>query len=387
LLPTFKTTLKLAVAAACVSGGVYWYRFAPVAVSVHQVTDGELVVEVMGTGTLEARVSATISSKISGRIETVMADQGDSVKAGELLVQLDDAELQQQVEIAQANVNAASAAIKRLSSDKKRTEAIYVQAEKSFSRLQELSRQNAASRDEADKATEGLALAEAGMTSAEAAIAEGQKQLVSAEKTLQYHHARLRDTQVVAPFDGLVVRRNREPGDIAVPGSSIMTLISTDEIWVSAWVDETEMARLQTGQPARIVFRSQPNQSFPGNVARLGREADRETREFIVDVRVLELPTNWAIGQRAEAFIKVEQVENTVVLPAELVRRRDGDEGVFLLSDGRAKWQPIELGLRSRDSVQVTSGLAAGDIVITPAKPTAVLRDSQSVAEKLDAAP
>ena len=99
----------------------------------------------MGTGTLEARVSATISPKIPGRIEKLMADQGDSVKKGDLLVQLDDAELQQQVEIAEANVNAASAAILRLSSDKKRAEAVYEQAQKSNMRLQQLTRQNAAS--------------------------------------------------------------------------------------------------------------------------------------------------------------------------------------------------------------------------------------------------
>ena len=383
LIPALKALLKFAVVVVVVAGGAYWFRFAPIAVSSHHVAEGELVAEVMGTGTLEARVSATISPKIPGRIEKLMADQGDSVKEGDLLVQLDDAELQQQVEIAEANVNAASAAVTRLNSDKKRAEAVYAQAEKSHSRLQQLSQQNAASREEADKATEGLAVAEAGIATAEAAINEGQKQLVAAEKTLQYHRARLQDTKITAPFDGLVVRRNREPGDVAVPGSSILTLISTDEVWVSAWVDETEMARLQTDQPARIVFRSQPDESFPGSVARLGREADRETREFIVDVRVLELPTNWAVGQRAEALIKVEQVENTITLPAGLVQRREGVEGVFLLDDDHAKWQPIELGLRNRDSVQVTGGLGAGDVVVTPIKPAAVLRHDQPVAVQL----
>ncbi|MGB7344267.1 MAG: efflux RND transporter periplasmic adaptor subunit [Pirellulaceae bacterium] len=379
MTPLLKTLLKFAVIAAAIGGGVYWFRFAPLAVSIHEVTKGQLVAEVMGTGTLEARVSATISPKISGRIETLLADQGDTVKQGDLLVQLDDAELQQQVQIAEANVNAAEAAITRLSSDKKRAEAVYEQARKTYSRMQQLSRQNAASREDADKATEGLAVAEAGIATAEAAISEGQKQFVAAEKTLQYHRARLQDTKLVAPFDGLVVRRNREPGDIAVPGSSILTLISTDEVWVSAWVDETEMARLQTGQPARIVFRSQANESFPGSVARLGREADRETREFIVDVRVLELPKNWAVGQRAEAFITVAQVAGTVTLPASLVQRREGVEGVFVLVDDRAKWRPIELGLRNRDAVEVIGGLSVDDVVVTPINAAASLRNNQSV--------
>ncbi len=385
-MQTIKTLLKFLAIAAVMAGGIYWFRFAPLAVSTYQVAKGDLVAEVMGTGTLEARVSATISPKIAGRIAKLMVDQGDSVEAGNLLVQLDDSELQQQVEIAEANRNASAAAITRLSSDKKRAEAVYEQAERSHARLQQLRSQNAVSREEADKATEGLAVAEAGIASAEAAITEGQKLLVAAEKTLLYHRARLQDTQIVAPFAGLVVRRNREPGDIAVPGSSILTLISTDEVWISAWVDETQMAKLKTAQTARVVFRSESEQSFPGSVARLGREADRETREFLVDVRVLALPTNWAVGQRAEAFIEVNEVKDALLLPAGRVQVRDGVEGVFVLSGSHAKWQPIELGLSNRDWVQVTQGLSAGDEVVTPLKAGTILRHEQSVSVRAEVA-
>jgi HlyD family secretion protein len=84
----------------------------------------------------------------------------------------------------------------------------------------------------------------------------------------------------------------------------VLSLISTEVLWVSAWVDETEMSRIAVGQPARVAFRSEDAKSFRGEVARLGRETDRETREFTVDIRVLELPTNWAVGQRAEVYIE-----------------------------------------------------------------------------------
>jgi RND family efflux transporter MFP subunit len=375
----FTRQVKLLLLATVIGGAVYWFRFSPVPVTTHTVQKGQIVLEAMGTGTLEARVSAAISPKIAGRIETLSADQGDSVKSGDLLVQLDDIELQQQVEIAEANVEAAEAAIIRLDTDKKRAEAVYQQAEKSYQRIEALSRKNAASRDESDKAAEGLAVAQAGISRAEAAIAEGQKERVAAQKTLQYHQARLQDTNIIAPFDGLIVRRNREPGDVVVPGSSVMTLVSTKELWVSAWVDETEMARLKTDQPARIIFRSQPDQSFTGSVARLGREADRETREFIVDVRVLELPTNWAVGQRAEAFIRVGDIRDTLSIPARLLTQRDGVDGVFLLHQDHAKWTPIKLGVRSRNAVQITGGLTAGDVVVTPGKPGTKLRNNQAV--------
>ena len=96
--------LKIGALAAAVGGVVYWLKFAPVAVSVHQAERGDIVSEVMGTGTLEAHYKSTISPKISGRLQAVLADQGDRVEAGKVLFKLDDADLRQQVEMAQATV-------------------------------------------------------------------------------------------------------------------------------------------------------------------------------------------------------------------------------------------------------------------------------------------
>ncbi len=362
------------------AGIVYWLRFAPISVDTHTVQRGTILAEVMGTGTLEARVEATISPKISGRIAEVRVDQGERVLAGDVLVRLDDDELQQQVAIAQANVEAANAAIERLKIDKTRTSAVYEQAEKSHARTQALIEQKAASSDALDKASEGLAVAVADVSRSEAAITEGQKALVSAEKTWQYHEARLQDTAIHAPFDGMIVKRNREPGDVVVPGSAMLILISTEELWIRAWVDETEMARLKPDQPARVVFRSESAGRYNGTVARLGREADRETREFIVDVRVLELPANWAVGQRAEAFIETERRENAVVLPAKLIVNRGDTYGVFVDDDGQAAWHAVQLGVRSREAVEVVDGLAEGDIVVTPKSPATALTDGRRVA-------
>ena len=197
-------------------------------------------------------------------------------------------------------------------------------------------------------------------------ITEGQKELISAEKTLEYHRARLQDTEIRAPFDGLIVKRHREPGDVVVPGSSMLTLIATEELWISAWFEETGMSRVQQDEVARVLFRSEPDRSYPGTVTRLGREADRETREFIVDVRVLELPMNWAVGQRAEAMIEVAEKAAVIVLPAKLLVNRGGEPGVFLDHAGVATWRPVTVGLRSRDALEVLAGLQAGDVVITP---------------------
>ena len=371
--------LKAVSAILIITGIVYWMKFAPVPVISHAIERGMIVADVMGTGTLEARVETTISPKISGRIVEMLVDQGIRVSRGDLLVRLDDEELQQQVAIAQANVDAATAAIVRLKTDKQRATAVYDQAKKSHDRILSLVQKNARSQDDADKAVETLSVAESNVARAEAAITEGHQELVSAEKTLEYHRARLKETQIHAPFDGLVVKRRREPGDVVVPGSSILTLISTDELWIRAWVDETEMARLKTDQSARVLFRSEPEKAYAGKVVRLGREADRETREFIVDVRVLELPVNWAVGQRAEAYIQITHRNDALLLPARLIVKQDDFIGVFIDVDGIAVWCPIRIGVRNRDTVEVLEGLTEGDSVVTPSHSTTVLTDGRKI--------
>lgn len=361
--------IKTLAVLAAIGGVVFWLRFAPIPAVPHQVTIGEIVGEVMGTGTLEARVKSTISPKISGRIELILADQGDSVTAGQLLLTLDAVELQQQVEIAEATVASSQAAIERLKADETQATAILDQARRNHTRATTLWQSNAISEEDLDKATESLRIAEAGSARAEAALVEGTTQLATAGKTLAYHQARLADTRIVAPFDGLIVRRFRDPGDILVPGSPALTLISTDEIWISAWVDETQMARLRDGQPARVAFRSEPHRSYDGQVARLGREADRETREFVVDVRVLSLPDNWAVGQRAEVYIETDRKQNVTVIPTRYVEWKEDRPGVFCRVQGRAQWREVTLGVHARDSVEVLEGLQPGDVVLLATGP------------------
>ncbi|TWU64573.1 Macrolide export protein MacA [Crateriforma conspicua] len=371
--------LKLIVLLALIGGGVYWFPFKPVQVVSHQVQLGSVVDEVMGTGTLEARVSATVSPKISGRIEALLADQGDTVTAGDELVRLDSSELNQQVAIAEANVEAAQAAIQRLNADKQRAVVVLTQAEKNFKRVEQLASRDATSQGDLDQAAEALGVAVADVSRAEAGINEGQKGLVSAEKNLQYQQARLSDTVIVAPFDGMVVKRSREPGDVVVPGSSVLTVISTKELWISAWVDETQMSKLDAKQTARVVFRSEPERSFPAKVARLGREADRETREFIVDVRVLELPKNWAVGQRAEAYVTVGQPAEVPLIPKRFLVRQNGQDGVFVHQDGIANWRPVALGIDTDEAIGALDGVDAGDQLLMPASPGGALTDQRRV--------
>ncbi len=339
-------------------------KFAPTPVDGWVVVSGPVVAEVMGTGTLEARIKTVISPKIQERLAEVLVDQNDTVKSGQLLARLEDGELGRQVEITAAVLAGAKATVERVRADEARAEAVLQQARLDHQRASDFVNNKVGSQADFERAGERLGIAEAERNRTRAASVEAELQVVTAEKTLLFQQERLGYTRILSPYDGLVVRRDRDPGGVVVPGGSLLQLISTDEIWVSAWVDETSLPGLAAGQPARVVFRSEADRSYPGEVVRLGRETDRETREFLVDVRVRELPVNWTIGQRAEVFIETGRKPSVLTIPSRFLQWREGRPGVFVDDRGRARWQSVELGLRGREAVEIAGGLKAGERVV-----------------------
>jgi len=356
---------KYLVLLAVIALIVYWIRFSPAPVMGSPVKRGEITAEVMGTGTLESRVQMTVSSKIAGRITALPVDEGDGVIEGQVLVRLDDNELKQQVEIARSALAAADASVDRAEAEVVRTQAVLSRIQVDHRRNQQLFAGRSISSNELDRSSQALEVAEADKSKAAASVMEAKKKLIQARNTLEFQQTRLEDTVIKAPFGGLIVSRDKEIGDIVVPGTPIFLLISTTDLWVSAWVDETQMSKLAPGQKVRIVFRSEPDTRYRGNVARLGRETDRETRQFVVDVTPDRLPANWAVGQRAEVFIETEHKTDVVILPSNAILIRNGEKGVLLEDSGRAVWQPVEIGIRGKEKVEILRGLEPGQTVIT----------------------
>lgn len=356
-----KWILVLVIAASA----VYWLRIRTVSVEGYTAVRGEIVAEVMGTGTLEAKVQSIVSTKIPGRIFDMRVDQGDHVRAGQALLRLDDSEFRQQVEMARSTLDAAKATVERMQADSVRSQAVLEQARIEYRRRETLFSSKSIAANEMDKRKEELKVAEADLEKTRAAVVESQKNRVVAQNTVDYHLARLDDTLILAPFDGLIIRRDRDPGDVVVPGTSIFLLISTRSLWVRTWVDETEMQRVAEGQRARVVFRAEPETGYKGKVARLGRETDRETREFLVDVEIEQLPRNWSVGQRADVFIETARKDGVTMVPSQVIMRNQGETAVVLNRGGRAVRQPVITGLRGRTHVEIVEGLSPGEIVVT----------------------
>jgi len=360
-----KKGAKLFLLIAILAAAIYWFKFAPVPVEKQQVELGEIIDEVMGTGTLDAKIKMIISSVISGRIDDILVDQGDKVSAEQLVATLDDDQLKLQVKVALANRETGESAVNKVQRDLKVAEIVLSNAVKTHDRYRKLM-PDAAARVKFDKVTEELGTARARYSGAEAAVIEAKNKVIEAEKVLELRKAQLDDSQIRAPFDGIIINRERDPGNIVIPGSAILSLISTKVLWVRAWIDETELAKIEVGQPARIIFRSEPEHTYPGKVARIAIEVDRETREFTVDVNVDELPANWAIGQRAEVYIETEKKDNVLIVPEKFIKWRDNVPGVFIDNGGVASWRHIETGLHGGSLIEIIGGLQEGDSVLTP---------------------
>jgi RND family efflux transporter MFP subunit len=363
-------------------GLLYWFKFRPVDVVSYTVVRGPVTDTVMGTGVLDAKNKMIISSKINGRIQKNLVDQGDVVKKGELVVTLDDDELAMQVKVAEANMETAKANIKKLQDDFNYAKAVLENAQKAFKRQKKLISGNIVSQAEFDKTEESLKIAQANFNRSKSAIAEAENKLLETQKNVDLRNAQLSYTRITAPFDGTITYRTRDPGDVVVPGSPILTLVSTKILWIKSWVGETELEKIKVGEPASIIFRSLPSEKFPGSVARIAKEVDKETREFIVDVNVDKLPLNWAIGQRAEVYIDTAKKNSAVTIPEEFLKWRHNLPGVFKLQGGRAVWTAVKTGLRGSGVIEITEGVNEQDTVLRPISPEKPIIDNCKVSAK-----
>ena len=364
-----KTIIKLLFVIVIAGIVFYFWKLAPVKVQTFEVKSSAIQQTVFGTGTLECKTRLAISPRETGAIRKLYADQGDVVKAGTLLVEMDSDDIAQQMKVAIAELKVAQASLQRIDAEISSAKANFEYANLAFLRSEKLLLSKAESRSTYDKNRQNMLVAKAELDQAQKRRIEAESTLVKHQAQIAYYKTKLSETCLTSPFDALIVRRNREQGAIVNPGVSIMDIVDTSTIWASVWVDETQIAHLQKNLAVDVIFRSLPQQRFGGKICRLWRETDRETREYKVDVALDKLPPNWTLGQRLEVFIKVSKPKTCVNIPANLVSWKNNQPFVLALDKGKITERFVKLGIRSQNKVEIISGLQAGDkIVMQPQK-------------------
>ena len=324
----------------------------------------ELQGEVWGPGTVQSKVPVAVSSKITGILEKLYADQGDRVKKGQLLAELDTAELKARLAAARAAQNRAQKDLGRAQAILAKAQANLALAQSNYRRDFEVFKPGYISQAAMDTTSAALKVAEgetgearANVAASEAAVQQADAEARAAAATLDY-------ARILAPMDGLLTVRKAEVGDTITPGTPIFQMVDLDWLWVATWIDETQIAALKEGQEAQIRLRS--GRIFPGTVVRLNKEADMVTREMEVDVKFASPPEPVVVGEEAEVAIATGRTR-AIAVPWTAVQKQDGQSGVWVVEGGVVKFRPIKLGLRNRQQVAVEQGLKEGELIVVPA--------------------
>jgi RND family efflux transporter MFP subunit len=283
-------------------------------------------------GTVRARLHATLEAKISGRIVELPVVLGQAIKRGQLLVRLDVPEVKARLDQAEAN---------------------FLQAEREWTRVAALFKQQAATQSDYDAADSHFRIAKGALGEAQAMMA---------------------NVEIVAPFDGVVTRKTADQGDLAQPGKPLLDIEDPTRLQLEA--DVPEAIATNVVQNARMAIRlSDKDAELSGTVAEIAPMADPTSRTFRVK---LDLPGGTSVlsGQFARLLVPVGE-SSILRVPTSAVVQRGQMEIVFAVENQRARLHLVKTGRHIGDEVCVLSGLDQGDSVVTDG--AALLTDGQPV--------
>ncbi len=362
------TLTRIALVAAIAGGGLaaYWYGWPQEAD--HYTTEERMIArEIIAPGVLTANRRVTITAKTPGFLSAINVDRNDDVRQGQSLAAMDSTELRSELEAARANQRAAGFMTEEAKVEGDRAVKVLELANEDFGRQTALFESKTISRASFDASYINLLNSKAAALKAKAAIEQAKARAVAAEATAAALSARLAETDIRSPIDGVVVSRNKTIGDLLAPGAELFEIVDPDSIVVSARFDESTIGILKPGQVAIVAVSTLDGDTMNGEVQRVMREVDPETREFTADIKLEKLPGSWAIGQRATVSVITESARPGLAIPQKFVVRRGGRPGAWVLRHGRAHWVQVELGYVTGTSIEIRQGLSAGDVVLDPA--------------------
>lgn len=392
---------------------------------VRRITATEGAVRTTASGYVVARTRAAISSRLSGRLEKLNVDLGSRVRAGELLGELGHADLdaalaqaeadievrrrnvataQAQRNAAAAGVGASKARVAELEAGVREMEARLADTDRVVAMQERLASSGAGVRDALDSARTQRAVmfeqlgrsraatasaradvdrVEADVEAAGAAVAAAEAGLAVAAAAADQARAIRQDAFILAPFAGVVVRKEAEVGEMVAPVSAagtttrgaIVTLVDFTTLEMEVDVIERDVSKIDDGAPCRVVLDARRDHPYAGVVRQRVPTADRATSTVRVKVAFLALDDFVLpeMGGRVEFLANdkasVALGRDRVIVPAEAFTERDGASGVFAVRDGRVEWTPARRaeGAAAAGEVEVAEGLAGGeDVVLAP---------------------
>lgn len=327
------------------------------------------------TGRVTAQRKAAVSTKATGRLEFLGVQEGSIVKSGDILARIENKDVSATQDQARASVRAARANLEQGLAEMR-------DAQSNLTRSEDLAKKNFISGATLDTA-------KARYDKAKAAVASLNGAIGVAEANLRATAVSVEQTLIRAPFDGVVLTKNANVGDIITPFSSaadskgaVVNMADMSTLEVEADVSETSISKISVGQPVQIQLDAFPDLRMPGKVSRTVPTVDRSKATLLVKIEFVErdprvLPDMSAkVSFLTRALTEAEKKPVTAVQAA-AVTKRDGKDVVFLIEENIAKQTAVTVAGKIGDLVQVT-GVKPGDkVVLTPGEK---LKDGAAVA-------
>jgi HlyD family secretion protein len=354
-----------------------------------KVERGDLAKSVVATGKVEPITKAEIKSKASGIVKRILADAGDRVKQGQVLVELDKEEIQARVRAARAQWEGAQASHRAAEADLERAK---VDAEgpdvpllkRAYERAQGMAKEGVVSPAQLDDAQKNYEMAVNKQNIARANLIVGKSKVAQAEAAIAQARANLeqaqeeyRNSTIVSPIAGLLLSRDVEVGDavssILVLGSTatlVMTVGDVHEVYVKGKVDESDVGKIDIGRQARIKVESFKDKSFSGKVTKIspmGTEKDNVTT-FEVRVSIDNATGELKANMTANAEIILEEHKGVLMIPEGAIVYDNEKKASVEVADPKAKEgkkkTPITVGISNGAKTEVLSGLNEGQQVV-----------------------
>jgi RND family efflux transporter MFP subunit len=312
----------------------------PVQVKVYKVTGQRIAEKLTYTAVLEAWKKQVITPDISGKIARIYVNEGDRVRAGQLLAELDTRAIRLQLEQAEAALAGAKANLE--------------DARKNVERMERLFQEKAVSEQQYEKARLVLEAAQAQKDQAEAAV------------NLARHN--LDVSLMEAPFDGVIASKNAEEGDVINPmmggmsaTSGVLSLVNYSRVKVKFDVAPEDIQKISRGQRIYLKGYDLPEQRFEGEISVVNAAADLQTKKFRVEALINNPDLQLKPGMFGQVIIEVKSKENVLAVPLKALLE---NSYVMVVEGDKAVRKNVTIGLKNKDLIEITSGLNENDLVI-----------------------
>ena len=326
---------------------------ATVAVAVVTAVKGDISSYINATGTVCPKQEAYLTPKIGGRIERIFVDEGDRIKQGQQLIQLE------QTKLIMAK-NEAKAALSTARAELRMAELSQANLKRNLKRMEELHKQQVVDEQKYDAAKTDYLNAEAQQQLSRARVEQAKAQLAQVEQDLA-------DSVVHAPFDGFVVEKmmNEDEMIYTMSPSKVLHVTDISRVKIECDVAEAKKQYIHPGKEATIEVDARPGEPFIGTITTINPLVDSSSRTFKIKIEIDNPSFKLESGMFARIKILEQEKKGAILVPLKSVIEREGKKVLFIVENNRAQIVPVALGINDNKTIEIISGLAGGELVVS----------------------